>query len=77
MKVMNKVDVTILEDVVSLLKPFYDVTNIMSSETSSSVSLIRPLHNQLMQVSKPDPALENPTAIHTAKASIFHDLETR
>ena len=77
LKVMSQVDIDVLEKITDLLKPFKDATTIMSSETSSSVSLIRPLTHSLMTKIKPDPANEDPTVIHTAKATLYHDLEMR
>ena len=74
---MNTVDINLLEEICKLLKPFKDVTTVMSTESSSSVSLIRPLLMQLKDHCKPTPELEDLPLIHEAKAAMFHDLETR
>ena len=76
MRLHNSIDVGIMEQLCQLLKPFKDVTVIMSTETSSSISLIRPLLHQLIENVKPTPDVD-PTIIHQMKAAIYHDLETR
>lgn len=47
----------------------------MSSETVTTASLIRPLLQQLQELSKP--SSDDPPTIHQAKASLYHNLETR
>lgn len=72
----RSISVEQLEEIVTLLKPFKEVTVMMSTEQSSTISLIRPILIQLMEVCKPVPNVDS-TIIHTAKAAIYHDMETR
>lgn len=72
----NSLDMEAMELLCSLLKPFKDVTTIMSSESSSSISLMRPLLYRLMELSKPGSATD-PGIINNVKAGIHHDLEKR
>lgn len=65
------------EKVRDLLAPFKEATVVISSEISSSVSLIRPLLHKLLNVCRPTPELEDSPLIHRAKAVLYHDLETR
>lgn len=77
---MRQIDLSdndLLERLKQLLKPFKDVTVLMSSETSPTISLIRPLLSQLMRSVKPDSALEDPAVVHEAKAFIYFDLDSR
>lgn len=77
LKVMNNIDIDVLEKIVAILKPFKEVTVIMSSESCSSISLIRPLIHQLLKTVKPLPDDSDEPVIHQAKAYIYHDLEKR
>ena len=72
----RSISVEQLEEIVTLLKPFKEVTVMMSTEQSSTISLICPILIQLMEVCKPVPNVDS-TIIHTAKAAIYHDMETR
>jgi hypothetical protein len=72
---MNGVDVDVVEQLCALLKPFKMVTVIMSTETSSSISLLRPLLHQLMEHAKPE--VGDIPVIHQTKAAIYHDMEKR
>jgi hypothetical protein len=72
---VSKID--ILEKIVPLLQPFKDTTNMMSSETTCSVSLLRPLLCNLLNVTRPDPSLNDPPKIHQMKAAMYHSLERR
>ena len=76
MRLYNSLDIEQLEEMCELLKQFKDVTLIMSSEKSSSVSLIRPLLHQLLENTKPLPDVNIPL-VHQTKAAIYHDLEKR
>lgn len=73
---MKNVSIELIEKACAVLKPFLDVTRLMSSENSPTVSLIRPLIHQLMQSTVPTPD-RDPPLIHQMKATIYHDLETR
>ena len=72
---MSRIDVDVLEKICSVLKPLKDVTTLMSSQTQTTASLVRPLLYKLMKVS--EPANDEPQPIHQAKANLFHDLEKR
>lgn len=48
----------------------------LSTENSPTVSLMRPLLHQLLEVTKPVPDVDSPL-IHQAKATMHHDLEKR
>lgn len=77
LKVMNQIAFDEVEALTAILKPFKHVTELMSTETSSSISLIRPLLHQLIGLVKPDVTLNDSPTIHRAKAVMFHDLESR
>lgn len=49
---LSEADVSNAEDVMKALKPIKDVTTLMSEESSPTVSLIAPLHAQLIQDTK-------------------------
>lgn len=72
----QNIDIELMQQISSLLKPFKDVTKIMSSEHSASISLIRPLLSQLVEITKPVTDIDA-TVIHEAKAAMHHDLEQR
>lgn len=76
MRAHNGIDIEVMELLCGILKPFKDVTNVMSTETSSSISLVRPLLHQLLELSKPGSA-SDPGVINNVKAGIHHDLEKR
>lgn len=72
----NHIDIEVMEEIIEVVKPFKDTTQIMSTETSSSISLIRPLFHEMLEATKPMPDIDR-NIIHEMKASMFHDLETR
>lgn len=74
---MGQVDLEVLDNCSSILRPFKDVTVLMSSESTTTASLIRPLLHQLVAHSKPTAEAEDPPVIHQARAALYHDLETR
>ena len=79
MKTLRGVETEILELLCDLLKLFKEVTVVMSTESSSSISLIRPLQKQLMELcdnSKIPPGTF-PPAIHDMRQTLFNDLERR
>lgn len=77
LKQVEMSDVEILERMKNMLLPFKEVTTIISTESSSSVSLIRPLLHKLLQCCKPDTDLDDPAVVHEARATLYHDLELR
>ena len=60
---------------IEVLKPFKDITTMLSSQTNVTVSLVKPLLRKLMVASKPTAG--EPAALHQAKAALYHDLEAR
>lgn len=70
-----KVDLEILEAVRDVLKVFESTTVEMSSQRKSTASLVKPLLHTLMVSSRPKEG-EAP-ALHQAKATLYHDLESR
>lgn len=76
MRLHSGLDIALLDEMCVLLKPFKDVTQILTTEKSSSISLLRPLLNQLLEHVKPQVDVNTPI-IHQTKALIHHDLETR
>lgn len=74
---MGLIDLDLLEKCAAILKPFKDVTVIMSSETSTTASLIRPLLHQLLTHVKPNADSNDPRIVHQSKAALYHHLELR
>ena len=75
-------NMTVLEKLVHILKPFQETTTLMSSESSCTLSLIRPLMCHLLRVTASGPELDGdesdePPIIHQMKAVMRHNLETR
>lgn len=73
---IRDIDTAILDELSNVLKPFKNVTVVMSTELSSSVSLIRPLMRQLM-VKCREPSSNHIPAIHEVKETIHNNLENR
>lgn len=74
---MNAVDIDFVEKLCTILKPFKEITLVMSSESSSCISLIRPLLDQLMKLCTSTPEHGDSPCIHEMKHTIFNDLESR
>uniref|UniRef100_A0A8C5MWL9 BED-type domain-containing protein n=1 Tax=Leptobrachium leishanense TaxID=445787 RepID=A0A8C5MWL9_9ANUR len=72
---LNETDVSNAEDAVSALKPMKDATTLMSEERNPTVSLIAPLHAQLIQ--NMTDAMGDTTIIHELKNAIKTDLLKR
>ena len=71
-------DPVCIEAVAEILKPFKEATTIMSTETSSSISLIRPLMLELMSSCRQLTIGEDvPASIREMGETIRNDLETR
>lgn len=77
LRTLTHIDLDILDRCAVILRPFKDVTVFMSSETSTTASLILPLLQQLTANAKPDVDAGDPPVIHNAKAALYHNLETR
>ncbi|XP_029931609.1 zinc finger BED domain-containing protein 1-like [Myripristis murdjan] len=63
------------EDLTKILKPLKNVTTIMSTETSPSVSMIIPLQKMILK--SMTPSEEDSSTIKEAKAAITKNLEDR
>lgn len=74
---MRAIDTSILESVCALLKPFNEATIVMSTESSSSVSLVRPLLKQLMASCDNKGADNMPASLRELRQRIYNDLELR
>jgi hypothetical protein len=74
---VRAIDTEIVEALCTLLKPYKDVTMVMSTESSSSISLIRPLLKQLMALCDNTAAPEMAPAIHEMRQTLYNDLEAR
>lgn len=71
-------DPVCIEAVAEILEPFKEATAIMSTETSSSISLIRPLMLELMSSCRQLTIGEDvPASIREMGETIRNDLETR
>ena len=76
-KTMGLIDLELLEKLQRFLKPFKDAAVVLSSESTCTISLIRPIMHQLLAHSAPECELSDPPIIHQAKAVLYHDLEKR
>jgi len=71
----TQIDMNALEDAIALLKPFKEVTVIMSSEKQVTVSLVHPLKTKLLnhlRNLKP-----STSAIKSARTVMLDDLASR
>lgn len=66
-----------METLRDLLKPFKEATVVMSTETSSSISLIRPLMKKLLSLCNNHGVGEMPAALHEMRQIMYNDLEAR
>ena len=65
-----------MEAIQNTMRPFKDVTVIMSSEHTSTASLIRSLHITPMNGCRSNTEYDN-TAHHEMRMTMLHDLEKR
>lgn len=73
----REIDPEVVE-MLKILKPFKEITRVMSTESSSSISLIRPLHQQMMRnLREPTSEISLRASIHEMREIIRNDLETR
>ena len=78
MRDWREVDPDVLQQLCDLLKPFKDATVIMRTESSASISLIRPLLHQLMAHCRERSTSTGSTpGIHETCEKIRNNLETR
>lgn len=69
------IDVDMLEQACNVLRPLKETTIFMSSQTTTTASLVRPLYHSLIAASEPNDNDVQPIA--QAKAALHHDLEKR
>lgn len=74
---LGTIDIRVMEVLRNLLRPFKDATVVMSTESSSSISLIRPLMKQLMRQCDNTGVEGLAPSIHQVRQIIFNDMETR
>ena len=74
---MRMIDTQLIEALRDTLAPFKTVTLVMSSESSSTASLIRPLHKQLMAICVDDSKDYYDSSLNEMKMTIHNDLDTR
>ncbi|KAM9350016.1 E3 SUMO-protein ligase ZBED1 [Symphorus nematophorus] len=73
--VLTDGEAKLAEDLIRILKPLKNVTTLMSTETSPSVSMIIPLQKMILK--SMTPSEEDSSTIKDAKAAITKDLEVR
>ena len=77
LKDIRLIDTELCGQLCKQLKPSKEVTVVMSTETSSSISLVRPLLKQLMSLCNNSGADEMAASLHELRQTIFNDLDTR
>ena len=75
----REIDPEVIDELVEVLKPFKEITRVMSTESSSSISLIRPLHQQIMKNLRKPTTTESThrSSLHDMKETIRNDMEKR
>ena len=73
--VLTDSEVKLAEDLTKILKPLKNVTTLMSTETSPSVSMIIPLQKMILK--SMTPSEEDSATIKDAKAAITKNLKDR
>ncbi|XP_051806127.1 E3 SUMO-protein ligase ZBED1-like [Acanthochromis polyacanthus] len=73
--VLNDGEAKLAEDLIKILKPLKNVTTLMSTETSPSVSMIIPLQKMILK--SMTTSEEDSSTIKDAKAAVTKDLEVR
>lgn len=78
MRDWRDVDLEFIKMLCQILKPFKEATVIMSTESSASISLVRPLLHQLMAHCQAQSAsMHSQPALHELCETIKNDLESR
>lgn len=72
---LTETDVTHAEEMVAALKPMFVATNIMCEEKCPTISIIAPLHAQLLRDTIS--AAEDPAIVQDIKGAIHQDLSKR
>lgn len=75
MSLLNDNETKLAEDLIDVLKPLKNVTTLMSTETSPSVSMIMPLQRMVLKTMAS--SAEDSSTIKEAKAAISNDLQCR
>lgn len=73
--VLTDSETKLAEDLIKILKPLKNVTTLMSSETSPSVSMVIPMQRMILK--SMTPSEEDSSTIKDAKAAITKDLGSR
>lgn len=73
--VLTDGEAKLAENLIKILKPLKNVTTLLSTETSPSVSMIIPLQKMILK--SMTPSEEDSSTIKDAKAAITEDLEVR
>ncbi|XP_061162789.1 E3 SUMO-protein ligase ZBED1-like [Saccostrea echinata] len=68
-------DFSVAEEVIQLLKPFKDITTLLCSEKSPTLSIILPLHNKLLD--KLCEQIDDTPTVRSMKNIMFKDLKER
>ncbi|KAK7933157.1 hypothetical protein WMY93_004053 [Mugilogobius chulae] len=72
---LNEADVTNAEEIAQALKPMRDATHIMSEDSTPTLSVVAPLHAQMLNDTLPD--CSDSPVIHEIKQAINGDLSKR
>ena len=72
---LTEVDITVAEDLVKALQPLKAATLAMSEGTSPTLSIIAPLHAQLLEEMRCVP--EDSTLIKEIKTAAYNNLNSR
>ena len=71
----SKMNLDLLERCAAVLAPFEAATKVMSNQTCVTDSLVKPLLANVLERSKPQE--DDPSVLHQAKATLYHDIEQR
>lgn len=71
----KSIDIELIQSFADTLEPFKTVTIMMSSQTTVTISLVKPLLSKLMTLSRP--TVGEIRVLHQTKAILHHDLENR
>lgn len=72
---LEAVDLEVVDAFCDVLKPYYDATHLVSSQTNITISLIHPLKSQILSKLKIT-EVDHP-AVKTLKTTLHDDLKTR
>lgn len=72
---LTEADVTVAEDIVKALRPMKSATLVVSGENSATLSIIAPLHAQLLDEMRPNAS--DSTIIKELKYAVHENLSAR